>query len=65
VASSNSIEQQMTTICLLSKAEVIRRITNFKGRLKLDFSQGYLNGQSIDKLRHILAAAVITISKSA
>ena len=65
MASSNSIEQQMTSICSLSKAEVIRRIVNFKGRLKLDFSQRYLNGQSIDKLRHILAAAVITLSKSA
>lgn len=58
-----SIEKQMSMISSMNKSEVIERIRNFKGRVNLDFTQGYLNGQSIDKLRHILAAAIITVSK--
>jgi hypothetical protein len=58
-----SIEKQMSMISSMNKNEVISRIQNFKGSVNLDFTQGYLNGQSVDKLRHILAAAIITVSK--
>ena len=58
-----SIEKQMSMIGSMSKAEVIERIQGFRGRVNLDFTQIYLNGQSVDKLRHILVAAIITVSK--
>ena len=52
-------EQTATSIASLGKNELKKRIKNFKGRFKLDFSEEYLNGQSIDKLRHVLLAALI------
>ena len=58
-----SIEKQMSMISSMGKSEVISRIQGFKGRVDLDFTQSYLNGQSVDRLRHILAAAIITVSK--
>jgi len=35
------------------------RIRNFRGRFKLDFTEDYLNKISVDRLRHILLAALI------
>ncbi|MCK5565803.1 MAG: hypothetical protein KAJ07_11200 [Planctomycetes bacterium] len=58
-----SIEKQMSIISSMGKSEIIEQIQGFKGRVNLDFTQAYLNGQSVDKLRHILAAAIITVSK--
>ncbi len=58
-----SIEKQMSMISSMGKSRVIEQIQGFKGRLNLDFTQAYLNGQSVDKLRHILVAAIITVSK--
>jgi hypothetical protein len=37
-----------------------KRIKNFKGQFRLDFSEDYLDSAGIDKLRHILLAALIT-----
>jgi hypothetical protein len=39
--------------------ELKRRIKNFRGRFKLDFTEAYLNRLSEDRLRHILLAALI------
>ena len=35
------------------------RIRNFKGQFKLDFTENYLDSVTLDKLRHILLAALI------
>jgi hypothetical protein len=52
-------EQTSTTIASLSRNELKRRIKNFKGRFKLDFSESYLNSLAVDRLKHILLAALI------
>jgi hypothetical protein len=58
-SSSKNFERTTTSIAALSRVELKRQIKNFKGRFKLDFTDDYLNNLSVDKLRHILLAALI------
>jgi len=50
-------------VAALGRAELKRRIRNFKGRFKLDFTDDYLNRLSVDRLRHILMAALINTNR--
>ncbi len=52
-------ETEATSIAALGRNELKTRIRNFKGRFKLDFTEEYLNKLSVDRLRHILLAAVM------
>jgi len=57
--SKDYFEQTATSIAALGENELKRRIKNFRGRFKLDFTEDYLNNLSVDRLRHILLAALI------
>lgn len=59
MASREYFEQTSTTIASLGRNELKRRIRNFKGRFRLDFSEDYLDDISVDRLRHVLLAALI------
>ena len=59
MASAAYYDKQATTIATLKKNELKKRIKNFQGRFKLDFTDEYLNKLSDDRLRHILLAALI------
>ncbi|HUW19034.1 MAG TPA: hypothetical protein VMW16_07015 [Sedimentisphaerales bacterium] len=59
MASKEYLEQTATSIASLGKDELKRRIRNFRGRFKLDFTEDYLDALSVDRLRHILLAALI------
>ncbi|MHC4424309.1 MAG: hypothetical protein ACYS0C_04850 [Planctomycetota bacterium] len=59
MASRKYFEQTATSIAALGRKELKRRIRNFRGRFKLDFTEDYLNGLSVERLRHILLAALI------
>ena len=59
MSSKNYFEQTATSIAALGENELKRRIKNFRGRFKLDFTEDYLNNLSVDRLRHILLAALI------
>ncbi|MHC4396996.1 MAG: hypothetical protein ACYS1A_15240 [Planctomycetota bacterium] len=59
MVSRKAFEQTATSIAALGKNELKKRIKNFKGRFKLDFSDDYLNNLTIDRLRHVLLAALI------
>jgi len=59
MASREYFEQTATSIACLGRNELKKRICNFKGRFKLDFTEDYLNNLTVDRLRHILLAAVI------
>ena len=59
MASREYFEQTATTIAALDKGELKKRIKNFKGRFKLDFTEDYLNNLGVDRLKHILLAALI------
>ena len=57
--SSGKFEKMTTSIAALGQPELKKRIKNFRGRFKLDFSDDYLDSLSLDRLRHILLAALI------
>ncbi len=59
MASKEYFEQAATSIAALGRKELEKRIKHFKGRFKLDFSDDYLNNLSVDRLRHVLLAALI------
>ena len=59
MATKQYFERQATSIAALGRHELERRISNFRGRFKLDFTQDYLRKLSVDRLRHILLAAVM------
>lgn len=59
MASREYFEQTATSIAALGKNELKRRIRDFKGRFKLDFTDDYLTNLSVDRLKHILLAALI------
>lgn len=59
MASEKHLEQAATSIASLGRDELKRRIRNFEGRFKLDFTDNYLDNLGIDRLRHILLAALI------
>ena len=60
MVARESLEQTAGSIAALEKDELKRRIKNFKGRFKFDFTEDYLNSLSDDRLRHILLAALVT-----
>jgi len=59
MVSRKYFEQTATSIAALGRDELERRIRSFRGRFKLDFTEDYLNALSVDRLRHILLAALI------
>lgn len=58
-----SFEQYCAYVTSLTKYELIDRLLHFDGPIKLDFTEAYLDALDIDKLRHILLAAVITVER--
>jgi hypothetical protein len=64
MASREFFEQTATSIAALDREELKRRIKNFHGRFKLDFTEDYLNQLNVDRLRHILLAAHISANGS-
>ncbi|MGD0078597.1 MAG: hypothetical protein ABR969_10960 [Sedimentisphaerales bacterium] len=60
--SRDFFEQTATSIAALDRAELKKRIRNFKGRFKLDFTEDYLDKLNVDRLRHILLAAHVSAS---
>ena len=59
MTARDNFEQAATSIASLNRGELKKRIKNFRGRFKLDFTEDYLNRLSIDRLRHVLLAALI------
>jgi hypothetical protein len=59
VYSQGRFEQTVTSVATLGRRELKNHIKNFRGRFKLDFTDDYLDAISLDRLRHILLAALI------
>lgn len=53
-------ETVCTEIATMDKAEVKHHILHFDGPVRLDFTEDYLDSLDLEKLRHILLAALIT-----
>jgi hypothetical protein len=61
--SAQNLERLARSISSLNRDNIERKIRNFKGRFKLDFTEEYLQGLTVDRLRHILFAAMVTNRK--
>ena len=59
MASRTYLDKEATAVAGLDRSELTSRIKNFRGRFKLDFTEDYLNKLSVDRLRHILLAALL------
>ena len=60
MSSARYVERQVTSVAALGRDELKKRIRNFRGRFKMDFTEDYLDKISVERLRHILLAALIT-----
>ena len=58
--TAQNFDRLARSISTLDRNEVQKKIKNFRGRFKLDFTDEYLNGLTVDRLRHILFAALAT-----
>jgi hypothetical protein len=56
--SEKELEKTAISIAGLDREQLTSNIKNFKGGFKLDFTDEYLNKLSVDRLRHVLLAAV-------
>ena len=52
-------EQMAASLADLSRDDLKKRIRDFRGRFKLDFSDDYLDALTLDRLRHLLLAALL------
>jgi hypothetical protein len=59
MTSEKQFEQAAVSIASLGRDELKRQIRNFEGRFKLDFTDNYLDNLDVDRLKHILLAALI------
>ena len=64
MAPTRSFEQVALAVNSLTKSQIKRRLLNFKGRFKLDFTEKYLDCLTVEKLKHILLAALLTSKKN-
>ena len=63
MSSAQYVDRQVTSVAALGRDELKKRIRNYRGRFKLDFTEDYLNKISVDRLRHILLAALINAKR--
>ncbi|MBN1787154.1 MAG: hypothetical protein JW806_02030 [Sedimentisphaerales bacterium] len=63
MSETDRYERMAGMVASLDRNSVIRKIKNFKGRFRLDFTDEYLKGLTLDRLRHILFAALSTKCK--
>lgn len=62
---NESFENLCSRVAEMGREEVMEEIINFNGRIHLDFTESYLDSLSIDKLRHILLAALVVDAEKA
>ena len=56
-------ESYLTRIAGMSRGELIEEIRTFHCRFPLDFTREYLDAQGTDRLRHILAGALLHVAQ--
>lgn len=61
--AKNYAEKTATSIASLDKDQLKTKIKNFHGSPRLDFTDDYLEKLNVDRLRHILLAALLTSYK--
>jgi hypothetical protein len=61
VYSRKHFEHTASSIGTLGREELKQRIKGFRAGFRLDFTDDYLDRASVDRLRHILMAALLTV----
>ena len=61
--ASQRFDNLTVSVASLGKNQVKAKIKGFKGSFKMDFTEEHLNKLSLDRLRHILLAAILTKHK--
>ena len=56
-----SIENLIRRITRMGRGELIRELRSLDCSFPIDFSDDYLNGMSVERLRHIILAASLHI----
>ena len=56
---NTNFDELVLFIAGMNRQDIQQEIKNFQGRFKLDFTEEYLEAQPLDKLRHILFAALL------
>lgn len=59
MAPSLAVEELLRQISALDRRGLTDELTHFRGRFRLDFSDEYLRALPEERLRHILAAALM------
>ena len=59
MASVKDFDRMAVSLTALSREQLTRKIKNFNGRFRLDFTDSYLRRLPVDRLRHILLAALL------
>jgi hypothetical protein len=60
MSAAQNYDRLARMISALGRNEVERKIKNFRGGFRLDFTDDYLKGLTVERLRHILFAAMAT-----
>jgi len=55
-------QETLARVQEMSREEVIHELGHFRGRVRLDFTRDYLDRLPLDRLRHILQAALLELS---
>ena len=55
-------ERTYSELTVMTRAQVVDELMNFPGAAPLDFTREFVANQSLDQLKHILAAARMHIS---
>lgn len=63
MAPDISFEQYCAYVTSLNKEELMDCLLHFEGPKWMDFTKDFLEKQNIEKLRHILLAAVFTTNQ--
>ena len=63
MARKHRIDELASRIASLSRDQIKPMLLGFKSRTRLDFTPEYLDSLSLDELRHVLLAAMHTLSR--
>jgi len=60
---SGDFEKLCSEVTAMSRNEIKRKLLHFRGKVKIDFTETYLDNMTLDKLRHVLLAALSVESR--
>lgn len=60
-AHANRVEQYLGRLEQMQREELVRELLHYDGRTRLDFTPEYLEGLSLNALRHLLHAVVLNV----